>query len=461
MIHMSTSIGLVSVTPNELNFQLNIGQRLNIDEIHYITSSSVFETFLQRDLEESEEIHYIDEFALTPDSLDESETIGSLFEEVASDSANLQSFMYSDYRYQNEALKKRLARIDRANKFWRHLFVEWNIDYVLSCSGGEYARRCGYYISKSFDADFYFTYSVFPSRENSRVVFEPTEMQQIMEGDRSEVLSQSELRRIIDDFREDDDTEFSRSISKLPVELDDVLSFHRALKGELKIRLSNTDTDFGWDIGQKICSQLRGHFRYHRNSDLYLDGPPAGPFVVLALHSNQDAQITCREPRFFNNQFALVRAVSNLLPYPYTLCVKEHPVEAGKRTAGQLRRIQSEQENVEFIDPKLSPSSLFDEAAAIVTIRSTIGLEALLHGCSVVTFGRPYYTNTGITTSATFDDIEPSLTEAIEDDGPDRSEVEGLISYLWQSSYSGDTMGNLSQWNVPHLVAAIESFVNE
>jgi hypothetical protein len=456
---MSESIGFVSVTPAELNFHLQLGQRLDFENIHYITFSSIFEEFIQRDVENLESLHYIEDFVNQSDFQIDYQNKEAVIRGLLDNTQQRQSFIYSDYRYQDRTVEDRLTHIAKTNEFWRYILSNNNIDYVFTCSGGEYDRRCGSYVAQEFDTEFYFTYSVFPSKENSRVVFEPTEMQQIVEGERSESITRSRSRQIINEFRRDSEVEFSRSVDDLPVKLGDVFSLFNSTKNELKIKFSGVQTDFGWDINEKIKSEFYDRLCYIRNNDLYLDGPPDSPFVVLALHSNQDAQITVREPRFYNNQFGLVRAISNLLPYPYTLCVKQHPVAIGQHTPGELHQLQSEQNNVKFIDPKLSPSTLFDDAAAVVTIRSTIGLEALLHGCNVVTFGDPYYANTGATISASFDEIERPLIKSVQNDGPTPAEVEDLVSYLWESSYAGDTMGRLEQWNISCLVTGIESLV--
>jgi hypothetical protein len=458
---MFSSVGFVSVTPAELNYHLNIGEKLEFEKKHYITFSSTFKKFLSRKLGESEEIHFVEDFRRNNDIRTDYNSAKPLIENILDGVPQKQSFMYSDYRYQERHPEEQLIQVSKTNEFWRHILSEYNIEYIFSCSGGEYIRRCGFYTAQEFNADFYFTYSAFPSKDNSRVVFEPTEMQQIIEGNRSDPLTQTEARKKIEQFRENSNSEFSRNVTNLPVNSDNIRSLINGLKGEAKIGFSETQTDFGWNIVENIQQKFREHLTYLRNRKIYLSEIPEDDFVLLALHSNQDAQITCREPRFFNNQLGLVRAISNLLPHAYKLVVKQHPVATGQNAPGELRRLQSEHSNVEFIDPKIPPSALFDEALATVTIRSTIGLEALLHGCSVVTFGNPYYTNTEATISASFDNIEKPLINAIQHDGPTLTELENLVSYLWGSSYPGDQMGRLEEWNVPYLVAGIESLVNK
>ncbi|MDL0119335.1 hypothetical protein PNQ29_06265 [Halobacterium salinarum] len=456
---MPTSIGFVSVTPSELNFQLQIGKNLDFNEIHYVTQSSIFEKFVNRSLSTAENMHYIEDFIHQCNTEISHHNEVALRDEIHDRVGNKQSFVYSDYRFQGEDFEQRISRVAKTNRFWRHTYEENDIDYIFSCSGGEYDRRCGFYLAEDFDTEFYFTYSAFPSKKRPRVIFEPSEMQKIIEGGRSNSLTRSEARQIINEFRASSGSEFERSIDNFPINADNVRSFFDAIKGEMLIRSSDTPTNFGWNICESISDEIRESLRHYQSQKLYLDEPPNGPFVVLALHSNQDAQITCREPRYFNNQFALVRAISNVLPYPCTLCVKQHPAEVGKHSPDVIRNLQSDQENVDFLNPKIPPSELFDPAEAIITIRSTIGLEALLHGCSVITFGETYYTSTGASISADFNNIEPSLLEAIQSNGPTTNQIEGLVSYLWENSYPGDTIGNLETQNISYLTSAIESLV--
>ena len=61
-----------------------------------------------------------------------------------------------------------------------------------------------------------------------------------------------------------------------------------------------------------------------------------------------------------------------------------------------LRRL-TQRENVRLVSPYTSSHELIREAAAVIVISSTVGLEALLYGQPVLTMGQPFYSGYGVT----------------------------------------------------------------
>ena len=68
----------------------------------------------------------------------------------------------------------------------------------------------------------------------------------------------------------------------------------------------------------------------------------------------------------------------------------------GRNPVGMLRRIAS-RPNVHLVEPRTSTLELVERAAGVVTISSTVGLEALMLGRPVMTVGRPFYSGYGVT----------------------------------------------------------------
>lgn len=48
-------------------------------------------------------------------------------------------------------------------------------------------------------------------------------------------------------------------------------------------------------------------------------------------------------------------------------------------------------DEVKLLPPNINPHKLIEGASVVITINSTTGLEALMHNCPVLTFGRPFY----------------------------------------------------------------------
>jgi glutathione S-transferase len=114
-------------------------------------------------------------------------------------------------------------------------------------------------------------------------------------------------------------------------------------------------------------------------------------FVFLPLHSTPDTQLLLRE-NHYTYQETLVRTVANNLPTGVELYVKEHPAFAG-RYRGEIYRTITAQSNARLLPTRTDPHQILEHANAVATIRSTTGLEALMHNVPVAAFGQPYYGN--------------------------------------------------------------------
>jgi len=116
---------------------------------------------------------------------------------------------------------------------------------------------------------------------------------------------------------------------------------------------------------------------------------PDQSFVYFPLHAQPEISLMVWA-RYFTDQEAVVRNVAQSLPVGMELYVNEHPVMEGGRPSAfydELRRLP----NVRVISRSVDSGRIIDGAAALVTISSTAGLEALIRGVPVLTLGRPGY----------------------------------------------------------------------
>lgn len=137
---------------------------------------------------------------------------------------------------------------------------------------------------------------------------------------------------------------------------------------------------FGYFIKIIRISTIRKFFEPPRWEDNYLFFP---------MHYNDDAQMTFREP--FINQTKLIKAISRSLPTGYYLYVKPHPHYLGSDVAINDAKTLSRLPNIKIIDPSTPPMDLIKKSRAVVTINSTTGLEALINGTPVISFGHDFY----------------------------------------------------------------------
>jgi len=112
--------------------------------------------------------------------------------------------------------------------------------------------------------------------------------------------------------------------------------------------------------------------------------------MLFPMHITPEAGTLTVAPKY-SNMFATIKMISNNLPEDYILVVKEHPsVASSVRTCNEVEKIKS-LPNVLFIESTVSNYELFDLCVGIITVNSTMGLEAMLLGVPVVTLGKAFY----------------------------------------------------------------------
>ena len=120
------------------------------------------------------------------------------------------------------------------------------------------------------------------------------------------------------------------------------------------------------------------------------------PFILYPLNMPRDEQITLRAPHL-RDLFSSIEQMANVLPYGYTLVIKEHPVFPGMLDYGRLKRILKRRPNVKFVFNSTDIHSLLDNASILISVNSTAALDALVRGIPVITLGECFYKGTGLT----------------------------------------------------------------
>nr|MBA2636983.1 hypothetical protein [Solirubrobacterales bacterium] len=106
------------------------------------------------------------------------------------------------------------------------------------------------------------------------------------------------------------------------------------------------------------------------------------------------------------------------------------------------------------VDPYTSSHELIRRAAAVVVISSTVGLEALLYACPVLTMGRPFYAGFGVTLDiASFAEIRRAVPAVLRFQ-PDRERILRFLGAAMRSTYAGAPAGVSSSEDNARTVAA-------
>ncbi len=114
-----------------------------------------------------------------------------------------------------------------------------------------------------------------------------------------------------------------------------------------------------------------------------------GDYVFFPLHTEPEVSLLVYSKSYLN-QIEVLRNIAYSLPAGMILVVKEHPAARGKRPLSYYQKIE-EIFNVRFADPTLNARFLIVNSRLVATIASSVGLEAVLLGKPVITFGQTPY----------------------------------------------------------------------
>lgn len=113
-------------------------------------------------------------------------------------------------------------------------------------------------------------------------------------------------------------------------------------------------------------------------------------FFFFPLHLQPEAS-TSVQATYFSDQLNTIKNAAFSLPFPYKLYVKEHPVAVGTRPFSFYKTIKK-LPNVVLISPQEKTEELVKKSIGIITLTSTVGMEAVLAGKPVYVLGEVFYT---------------------------------------------------------------------
>jgi hypothetical protein len=172
----------------------------------------------------------------------------------------------------------------------------------------------------------------------------------------------------------------------------------------------------------------------------------AGNFVFFPLHTEPEHALQALSPEYFF-QLECIASIARDLPAGYRLLVKEHTFAAGRRPGGFYDHIR-DFKNVIMVNADIPGVEIARRCAAVVTITSTVGLEAALMGKPVISFGRHNVYNLlpHVRKVERPEDIPPALQEALfrpQDRNAMLRAGRRLLAAIVRTSFP---MGPLSQW---------------
>lgn len=172
-----------------------------------------------------------------------------------------------------------------------------------------------------------------------------------------------------------------------------------------------------------ITSNVRD--RYLSNSRIF-DRIEDEPFVFFPLHLQPEwSTLVIAQP--YRDQITIAERIAEILPYGYSLYVKEHPRMVGNRSLSYYRRLK-EIPNVKLIEPFVDSHKIIGEAALTTTITGTAGFESVMLNTPTITFGEPHYHQLpGVRRVKSFDDLDTHVNDMINNSITNQDE---LINYI-------------------------------
>lgn len=134
---------------------------------------------------------------------------------------------------------------------------------------------------------------------------------------------------------------------------------------------------------------LRNRFRTINQKNIFDSLGDNDKFFLYPLHFQPESS-TSVQAMYFCDQLNSIKNIAFSLPFPCKLYVKEHPSAIGTKPGSFYRKIK-EIPNVVLISPYENVENLIKKSEGIVTLTSTIGMEAVLSGKPVYVLGDVFY----------------------------------------------------------------------
>lgn len=163
-------------------------------------------------------------------------------------------------------------------------------------------------------------------------------------------------------------------------------------------KISNQDNDprrtFGHALKRYTKRLLRRQYAYLKYNNNFSFNENLD-YYYFPLHVPFDSQLTQRGLPFYD-QVSLVQTISNYLPYSSRLIVKEHPMGRGYYSVSDLNKL-GKLSNVILLPAYSNSHDIVPKAKGIFVINSSVGYEGLMYKKPVVTFGRSFFREQGLT----------------------------------------------------------------
>lgn len=192
-------------------------------------------------------------------------------------------------------------------------------------------------------------------------------------------------------------------------------------------------------IGGHVARHLKMFVNSKKNSRYYSDDTGSQPFIYYPLHVPADFALTVRSPEYLD-QYGLIDYLCRIAPLGYRVVIKEHPALVGAAHPHRIRELFDHHDNLTMLSPDINNHVVLATAAAVVTVNSKSGAEALLHGKPVIVLGNAFYDICPLVYRVcALADLQAALSQALERAAKHCLEhALPFFQSVWDASYPGE-----------------------
>jgi hypothetical protein len=133
----------------------------------------------------------------------------------------------------------------------------------------------------------------------------------------------------------------------------------------------------------------RKQFRIFSQRKIFNDFNNDKKYFLFPLHLQPEAS-TSVFATYYNDQLSTIKNISFSVPFPYKLYVKEHPAAIGSRPKSFYKKLKKIP-NIVLLSPNENTENLIKNSSGVITLTSTVGMEAALAGKMVYVLGDAFY----------------------------------------------------------------------
>ena len=181
---------------------------------------------------------------------------------------------------------------------------------------------------------------------------------------------------------------------------------------------------------------IRRNFRISFQEGVFERKNPKDKYLFFPLQYEPEAS-TLVLATYYSDQLATIKNTAFTLPFPYKLYLKEHPGSIGTRLDTFYQKLKKIP-NVVLLSADEPTPEIIAKAKGVITMTSTVGMEAALSGKPVYVLGNVFYSYHPLCKKvANFEDLKEKISEDLKGK-PDISNLEEtnlrfIISYFRNS----------------------------